>query len=31
MNGYPTDRTSTLGPDGSIALPADSLYMLIER
>ncbi len=30
-NGYPTDRKASLGPDGSIALPADSLYMLIER
>jgi hypothetical protein len=30
-NGYPTDRRGELGPDGSIALPADSLYMLIER
>jgi hypothetical protein len=30
-NGYPTDRRTSLGPDGSIALPADSLYMLIER
>jgi hypothetical protein len=30
-NGYPTDRSGSLGPDGSIALPADSLYLLVER